>query len=194
MRKGTGLIRTGTLYGVAVTFPAGCRRELAYRYWSSMYIRCYSTLQLRLRPTYRGCQVCDEWHDYSNFKCWFDQHFKPGLHLDKDLLVPGSRVYSPATCAFIPQVINNLFLDCRATRGKFPIGVSLNKRKGLYGAQVSDRGKIRHLGCFETPEEAHIAWRLAKAEICIRVANEALASGGIDQRVYDAVIEKTKSL
>lgn len=46
-----------------------------------------------------------------------------GKHLDKDILCPGNKVYSPETCVFIDHAINSFVIECNSTRGKWPIGV-----------------------------------------------------------------------
>lgn len=53
-----------------------------------------------------------------------------GNQLDKDILNPGNKEYSPDNCIFVTQDIN-LLLNSRAKcRGKYPQGVS-RYRTGL---------------------------------------------------------------
>ena len=95
-----------------------------------------------------------------------------GKCLDKDIIVPGSKLYSPETCAFVLNA-TNLFVNARdACRGDYPIGVSLLKRTNKYQARCKNPfiGKDEYLGCFSTPEEAHEAWRKRKHELAQIVA------------------------
>lgn len=77
-----------------------------YYAWKGMLERCYCDKFLQKNPKYIGCSVCDEWLNYQKFGDWYDSNYIQGYSLDKDLRVKGNRVYSPETCAFIPQGLN----------------------------------------------------------------------------------------
>jgi len=87
-------------------------------------------------------------------------------HLDKDILSPGNKVYSPDTCVFIPPYLNKFLTDHGRARGEFPIGVSWNKDNRKFGARCSNPflGKDEHIGYFVDPDNAHEAWRARKHE------------------------------
>lgn len=83
----------------------------AYSRWSDMIKRCYDLNKQEKHPTYKGCSVCDEWHNFQCFANWFEaNHPKDGkrYELDKDILVPGNKVYSPETCMFVTRSENAL--------------------------------------------------------------------------------------
>lgn len=40
--------------------------------WHSMISRCYNNKFIEKNPTYKGCIVCDEWHNFQNFAKWYD--------------------------------------------------------------------------------------------------------------------------
>lgn len=141
-----------------------------YKTWADMLKRCYSTQYQESWPTYVGCTVCDEWLLFSNFRSWMlDQDWR-GHDLDKDLKVPGNKIYGPDTCLFIPQGANKLFTDHGASRGDYPLGVYLSS--GRYKAQCSVNGKQRAIGRFDTPEEAHAAYLDFKIKHCLEVARK----------------------
>ena len=142
-------------------------RLKSYDHWKSMLTRCYSSAFHRDRPSYIGCSVAPEWLLFSTFEEWFKVHYVKGFALDKDLLVPGNRVYSPDTCVFVPPALNGLLEDKAAGRGDYPLGVSLCKQcPSRYRAQVAGtKSGGTYLGLFSTPLEAHQAWQLAKALI-----------------------------
>lgn len=77
--------------------------------WRNMIYRCYSD-QERFKA-WRGCKVCDEWHNFVNFYEWaIQQKFEVNSrwNLDKDLFSPLEQsLYSPDTCCFLPSTINN---------------------------------------------------------------------------------------
>ena len=104
--------------------------------------------------------------------------------LDKDIIAPRSRLYSPETCAFVLKATNSFVTARDASRGEYPIGVSLFKRTGKYRAHCNNlfTGKVEHLGYFSTPEEAHDAWRKRKHELA-----QLVAATESDPRVVEAL-------
>lgn len=45
------------------------------------------------------------------------------------------------------------------------LGASWNKKIGRWVAQIRTNGSTKHLGCFQTPEEAHRAYLMAKSQL-----------------------------
>ena len=155
-----------------------------YAVWKDMLKRCYSKKYLESYPTYIGTGVCREWLYATAFKKWMELQNWQGKCLDKDIVVPGNKLYSPETCAFVLKA-TNLFVTARdACRGDYPIGVSLHKRTGKYCARCNNpfTGKIEHLGLFLTQEEAHEAWRKRKHELA-----QLVAARESDSRVVEAL-------
>ncbi len=77
--------------------------------WFKIMRRAYDEETAFIHPTYINCIVSDKWHNLQDFGKWFDENNVDGYHLDKDLKVPGNKVYGPETCVFIPQDINKFF-------------------------------------------------------------------------------------
>ena len=155
-----------------------------YTVWASMIERCYSKKYLESYPSYIGTSVCSEWLSATAFKKWMEQQDWSGKCLDKDIIVPGSKLYSPKTCAFV-LTATNLFVTARdASRGEYPIGVHLYKHTGKYQALCQNifTGKNEHLGLFSTPEEAHKGWRKRKHELA-----QLVAATEADLRVVEAL-------
>jgi len=142
-----------------------------YDVWHNMFRRAYCPKLHAKHLTYLGVTVCEEWHSFMAFRAWMMTQDWEGKQLDKDIIVPGNKVYSPATCVFVSSQINTLLIDSAATRGKWPIGVYWQK-KGGFRAQIKENGRQRHLGYFTTPEAAHLAWRKAKVRIVRTAAHE----------------------
>ena len=106
----------GLICGVGINDCPGwcaCTRPYenrVYNIWYSMLTRCYSKKSLERQPTYVGCSVCERWLTLSNFAedikslpnydLWVQ-----GINnvLDKDIRVPGNKVYSPQTCMFVTK-------------------------------------------------------------------------------------------
>lgn len=156
-----------------------------YLIWRNMLRRCYVADDMTL-PTYKGCSVCQEWHILSNFKMWFDENYVEGYALDKDILVKGNKIYGPDTCCFVPQEINNLARGFLRQRD-LPIGVS--KRYGnRYCATLQWQGVRIHLGTFDTPEAAFLAYKKAKEQYVKELSEKYYKEGKITERVYNALL------
>ena len=125
-----------------------------YRKWLAMIERCYSDNFQKERPTYRGCSVCAEWSKFSVFLEWMESKDWSGKQLDKDLLVPGNKVYSPETCLFVTTEVNTILNDCGLSRGDHKIGVSVCNKTGRYKSACRAYGKTENLGTYETEGEA----------------------------------------
>lgn len=158
-----------------------------YVKWKSMLERCYSDSGQKHRPKYSLCTVIPEWHYFMAFKEWMEKQDWEGKHLDKDLLVPGNKVYGPDTCLFIESKVNNFLIESTAARGDWPIGVSFRKSVSKFTAQCQDMlsSKSKFLGYFDTPEEAHQAWLAFKLEQAYILAAEQT-----DPRVAKALIDR----
>jgi len=141
-------------------------------------------------PTYIGCSVAPEWHSFMTFRSWMMKQDWEGMHLDKDILVPGNKVYGPETCVFVDQATNNLLVNHPAKRGEYLIGVSWQKGAGKFEARVNNgKGKKTYLGLFSTEEKAHAAYRKSKAAVLRAAAKEQK-----DERVKEALLKRADEL
>jgi len=96
----------------------------SYITWVNMLNRAYSKSYHLKSPTYKNCTVAKEWHNYQNFASWYEEHYKEGLALDKDVLQRGvaNKIYSPETCIFITLVENTLESACKEYKFRSPKG------------------------------------------------------------------------
>ena len=88
-----------------------CNATKVYIAWKGMLKRCYCQKSLEKQPTYKGCTVHLDWHNFQNFAKWYyDHHPTDGetYRLDKDYLVKGNKVYSPNTCCFLTTGANSV--------------------------------------------------------------------------------------
>lgn len=155
-----------------------------YAKWSGIIQRCYSEKLHIKRPTYIGCTVSDEWLRLSTFKEWMQDQDWQGMHIDKDVIKPGNKMYCADMCCFISHSLNNLLTDDGKKRGMYPKGVSWYTNVNKYAADVRIDGKTNHLGRFDTVVEAHQAYCDAKADHVISVALEQS-----DHRIMLGLIE-----
>ena len=90
--------------------------------WHGMLRRCYSEKYHEKYPTYKDCEVSEEFHNFQNFARWYNDNYYEiegeTMCLDKDILVKHNKIYSPETCIFVPQSINLLFIKNDKSRGK----------------------------------------------------------------------------
>lgn len=161
-----------------------------YSKWTNMLRRCYSKQYQSRYPTYKDCTVITEWSLFSTFKAWMETQDWECKQLDKDILFPNNKIYSPETCVFVDARANSFIIESDATRGEWPIGVYFDKREGKFKAQCRSviTRKQEHLGYFTTPEEAHQAWLSFKLEQAYLLASEQS-----DKRIAKALIDKYKN-
>lgn len=155
-----------------------------YQRWRNMMQRCYSEKFHARLPTYRGCSVVEDWIYLSKFRAWMETQDWEGKVLDKDILLPGNKVYGPDTCIFV-DVRTNCFLgDSAGKRGDWPMGVCLDKRKRSFLASCHSWVTASHefLGYYDCPNEAHKAWKKRKHELSCLLAEEQS-----DPRVAEAL-------
>ena len=158
-----------------------------YRAWANMLKRCYNRKYQAAKPTYVGCSVASEWHVFSAFRGWMASQGWEGNHLDKDVMVPGNKVYGPDTSVFVSPELNAFLTDRGASRGEWPIGVCGHKQRGKFQSRCRNpfTGKNDFLGLFTRPNEAHLAWAAKKLEHAITLGAEQT-----DPRVAKAIIDR----
>lgn len=143
---------------------------LFYQTWQGMLERCYSPKEHIRHPTYSACSTCDDWLYFMSFRDWMIGQDWKSKQLDKDIIKAGNKLYSPDTCIFVSNALNKLLIDHAARRGKFPIGVCYNKRIKKYQSSIKINGNQKHLGYFNTPEEASEVYREEKYNEILRHA------------------------
>lgn len=164
-------------------------QTIQHLYWNSMFHRCYSSKYHENKPTYENCSVCEDWHNFQNFGKWFDDNYYQiegqRIHLDKDILAKGNKIYSPETCVFVPQCINSVFIKHDAKRGEYPIGVS--KIKNSFVVRCNDIFNIsQYLGSFDTPEDGfNIGYKPYKEKLIKQYAETY--KDKIPKVLYDAL-------
>lgn len=141
-----------------------------YSTWAAMLQRCYDTKFHVKHPSYAGCTVHTPWLTFSVFRTWMKQQNWQGMALDKDLKQQGNKLYSPDTCLFIPQEVNQLITVKRHKLANQLAGVSVNS-KGYIGAFCNNKGKTVFLGNHPTAAEAHEAYKVYKYALLAEAAD-----------------------
>lgn len=146
-----------------------------------MLQRCYDSKFHKRESTYIDCEVCEEWLNFQNFAKWYYENYYEmegqKIHLDKDILHKGNKIYSPENCIFVPERINTLFIKRDKLRGHYPIGVCYHKASGKFNTQCSiydykeNKTKKKYLGCYDTPEKAFEVYKQFKEKYIKQVAD-----------------------
>lgn len=165
----------------------------SYEMWRGLLKRLFSESALEREPSYKDVKVSQEWLYFSNFKRWFDAHsmyYHDKWHLDKDLLsrdkILVKKIYSPLTCAFLPSEINGALATQPKYRTDLPIGVRQADSGRFHAVLCSGIRKSKHLGTFDTIEEAFSAYKETKEAWLKFLANKYKSE--LDPRAYDALI------
>ncbi|SDB51680.1 hypothetical protein [Pseudomonas sp. NFACC13-1] len=177
------------LFGVGIDDFTGDpgANDWSYNVWKGMFDRCYNEKSTRSRATYTDCLVAPCWHRYSDFKVWFDKNCIDGYQLDKDILKPGNRVYSPDTCCFVPQYINQAARWWRKTPKSGYPGVRIFG--GGLQAEITHKSSLK-IGEFRTDAlDAHCDWQRLKADAIDDHLRDYLRETAPDLRVVRALIK-----
>lgn len=154
-----------------------------YQMWSNILRRIYS---IRPNPAYVDCAVEERWLNFQNFAAditAMPNWDTPGFELDKDLKIPGNRIYSRKACSFVPQEVN-LFVRPSVKGVKqvgsitIPTGITANKC-GTFTVRFNSEGIHE---TFTTLPEA-VAYRREH----LRKAGRKLArtyKAALDSQVY----------
>ena len=138
--------------------------------WNSVVARCNESGSHRKdRPTYKDCE--NNFKDFDTFVDWCLEQQGYMLKedsgrfwsLDKDILVPCNKIYSPDTCMFVPNRINNIFYS-KKRDSDLPLGVTKRPNESCFRYSCSDI-YLDINGKGETALDAHKGWQKAKINI-----------------------------
>lgn len=161
-----------------------------YNVWRGMIRRCYDEEKLKQFPSYRDCSVHPEWHNFQNFAKWYTSHkyYDTDYELDKDLLVPNNRIYTPDTCTLIPKELNLLFLEGAQSKTGLPLGITMSSDgSNRFQVRLSMNGKRKHIGYYHCIEKAKHAYMVAKTNHVESKINEFTNS--VDIEILNALKE-----
>lgn len=182
--RGLGVYEKGTF---KVTLNGKISNE--YQLWDSMLARCQTKMQRTVsRQSYKGCTIHKDFIHFQDFAEWCQSQIgfdESGWQLDKDILVPGNKVYGPDTCCFVPNSINTMMTIKQEKATPYPPGVCLYKPTGKFKSAIGIEGKTKNLGYYDTPDEAYAVYKVAKLIEIHRTADKW--RDRIDRRVYDAL-------
>lgn len=182
-----------TVYGIGYLGEGEYNKKnslLIYTEWQEMLKRCYDPYFINKQLTYKDCYVEKDLHCFQNFvKWWKDNEYKCNgekLHLDKDILVKGNKIYSKERMMLVPQRINNLFTKRQNYRGELPIGCTFRPNKKIQASCDNGNTKV-YLGVFDDKRSAWLMYKINKELVIQSVADEY--KDLIPKKLYDALYE-----
>ena len=146
-----------------------------YKVWRDMIRRAHSPAWYIKHPTYEGCTVDEQWKYFMNFRQWMvDNNWHQGLHLDKDLKIPGNLHYGPDTCLLVTPQVNTFFVSRHNDRGQYPVGVSKNRnnKSNPFNSKCRRKGIKMDLGSYPTVEKAHEVYLDYKIKVGEEIKSE----------------------
>lgn len=159
---------------------------IEYSTWYLMMKRCYCPKHHKIAPSYIGCSVSEEWHNFQNFASWYcrqKQYGQKGWELDKDILTQGNKVYSPENCCLLPKSINSTVAISRSTNSGLPVGIGIqNSKKNPYRVKLHGA----HVGMYPTVEQAYTVYKSLKEEAVKEIASKW--KDKLDVNVFEALM------
>lgn len=154
-----------------------------YRKWVNMMQRCYSEATHRIKPYYKGCEVCEEWWNFSNFREWYRENIIEGrkFDLDKDILIQGNTVYSPTTCSLVTHYANTIF-----QRRGIETNIVHNNISDKFDASVCILGKTKQIGSSDSRKEAEEMILSYRKELINKFARKN--RNKVPYKVYEAMM------
>lgn len=166
---------TKLLFGIGINdanYVTAAVRNPYYITWYNILTRCYSESYHKKRPSYIGCIIDERWIYFSKFKSWMEQQDWKDKEIDKDIISPGNKLYSPETCCFIDSSVNKLIHPVNRKVSAYPIGVSASRSGLKYEAACRSHGKLNFLGSYYTVEEAATVYAEHKASYVREIADK----------------------
>lgn len=108
----------------------------------------------------RGIKMCEEWRSsFETFLADMGERPSPEHSIDR-IDVNGN--YEPLNCRWATQEVQSRNKRVYKTNKTGVCGVYFNGKLNKYQSQIPVKGKNKHLGCFDTIEEAEEARKNAK--------------------------------
>lgn len=162
-----------------------------YVHWSSMLTRSYYDGYHKRFPTYVGCSVDEQWHNFQEFAEWcqWQPGHNMGYVLDKDVLVQGNKVYGPETCVFVPPELNSIIVTQVKPGKGTPAGISFQTSYQKYIVSCAINGKNKNLGRYKCATEAFAVYKEFKE--CLVKERAEKYKDVLDERAYQAFMNYT---
>ena len=169
----------------------GKNHRKCYYTWRNMIGRCTVEEIQERQPTYKNCNIEDNWFSFDNFENWYNSQYyecEEKLELDKDILVHNNKTYGEKFCCLVPKRINLLISKSRLSKEfGLPVGVSKKRERFCVGGTKVNNNTV-YLGIYDTPEEAFLVYKKYKEDMIKMVADDYKQRGQITEKVYQALM------
>ena len=184
-----------SVYGVGY-LGEGKIDHLIYQKWLIMLGKCYNPELLKKYKSYQGNKVCNMWLNFQVFEKWYKKnHYTVDnelMFLNKNIIVPNSKIYSPKTCIFVPKTINNLFVT-HYNRKRIKSPNNICKLNNKYVIRYTDLNNNRKtLGIVKNLDEAIVLLENKKKELIEEVAQKY--KDKIPARLYNALVDYSQKI
>lgn len=136
----------------------------AYITWQHMLGRCYGNSQKTVYPTYIGCTVCNEWHNFQVFAEWYCKNLPDDIgkcHLDKDIKIEGNKIYSPSTCMFVSATDNTVKAKAKTYTMTSPAGESVTFYNMAKFCRDNGLDKSNLQKVYSGRNKSHKGWKMS---------------------------------
>lgn len=143
----------------SANYKHGMRGSLIYKKHAEMLYRCRN----KKNPLYggRGITVCDEWQEFEPFYKWaVEAGYRDGMSLDR---IDPNGNYEPPNCRWTDSFVQAQ--NQRVAKNN-STGISgVYPKDGKFACSITANGKRKHLGTFDTIEDARTARIKAEVEL-----------------------------
>lgn len=189
-----------TIYGVATVgneidiFVNG-KQIKEYCLWTGMLTRCFSD-NYKKTNAYRDVCCSTEWLYFPNFYKWLHKQsnyiniMKERVEIDKDIIKPGNKIYSPDNCCVVPYYINRLLVKPYIRKDNTcSTGVCRKTdNKNIFIALCHCKDGQKYLGSFSSEMEAFNAYKNFKEEYIKMIAEKEYSQNRISKKCYNALM------
>ena len=123
-----------------------------YRRWLGMKSRCKVGSCNPAWYTDKGIKVCARWQKFETF--YKDMGNCNGLELDR---IDNDKGYSPENCRWTTRTVQVRNTGIKPHSSKYR-GVGWHKQRNKWRANITIGNKFKHIGLYDTEDEAAIAW------------------------------------
>ena len=125
-----------------------------YQTWYNMKYRCFKVTNKEYKNYgARGITVCEEWLNVSNFVAWCDLTYPnlEGYTLDR---IDNDKGYSPENCTWSDRTTQAINQRIMKNNKSGYVGVSYYSKTRVWTAYISVNNTRKHLGYFNSVQEA----------------------------------------
>lgn len=158
--------------------------RLAYQKWIGVLERAYSNSFHKRKNSarYRGTMVAKEWQNFENYADWFyQQEYRKGWEIDKDIKSTQVSVYSPSTCLLVPKSLNMAFQNKTGV-----CHLKGSRRQKKYQANISIRDVKKTIGYYRTEAEGNAAYMVEKYYYIVTLLAEEEMSDNLRNQILGA--------